>query len=95
MAAIMYARIPLPPKQVNATQANLTRVASMLKYSAIPPHTPQIFLSCVLLYNFLLIAFSSISHVMNRFIFYIPIVCDSIHRINHRIRKLRDIILLM
>ena len=41
---IMYARTPEPPMQANSTQITRTSVGSILKYSAIPPHTPQIFL---------------------------------------------------
>lgn len=42
IAAIIYAQNPAPPKQVRITQASRTRVGSISKYSAMPPHTPQI-----------------------------------------------------
>jgi hypothetical protein len=41
MAAMMYAQIPAPPKQVRMTHARRTSVGSMSKYSAMPPHTPH------------------------------------------------------
>ena len=40
--AMMYARIPDPPIKEKITHASLTSVGSMLKYSPIPPQTPQI-----------------------------------------------------
>ena len=50
-AAMMYARIPLPPKAQNSTQASRTNVGSMPKYSAIPPQTPSIILCWLDLYS--------------------------------------------
>ena len=44
MAARMYAKIPLPPRAQNSTQARRTTVGSMPKYYAIPPQTPPIIL---------------------------------------------------
>lgn len=41
IAAMIYAQIPAPPKQVRITHARRTNVGSISKYSAIPPHTPQ------------------------------------------------------
>ena len=41
MAAMMYAQIPAPPKQVRIIHASRTSVGSISKYSAIPPHTPH------------------------------------------------------
>ncbi len=52
-AAMIYASRPLPPSAQNTTQPRRTSVESMLKYSAMPPHTPAIFLSVLLLYSFL------------------------------------------
>ena len=40
--AMMYVRIPDPPIKEKITHASLTNVGSMLKYSPIPPQTPQI-----------------------------------------------------
>ena len=42
MAQRKYARIPAPQKQLKITHIIRISVGSMLKYSAIPPHTPQI-----------------------------------------------------
>src|SRR5215831_9329426 len=36
----MYASRPGPPSTANTTNSTRTSVASMLKYSATPPHTP-------------------------------------------------------
>jgi len=41
IAAMIYAQIHAPPKQVRITHARRTRVGSMSKYSAMPPQTPQ------------------------------------------------------
>ena len=42
MAQRKYARIPAPQKQLKITHIIRISVGSILKYSAIPPHTPQI-----------------------------------------------------
>lgn len=55
IAAIIYAQIPAPPKQVRITHARRTRVGSISKYSAIPPHTPQSIQFTVDLYKRLLL----------------------------------------
>ena len=52
---MMYAKIPVPKKTTSTTQINLTIVESIPKYSAIPPQTPQSFLSTSDLYNFFII----------------------------------------
>ena len=64
-AAAIYARIPDPPKTEKTAKPSLTNVASMPKYSAIPPHTPQIILSVSLLQSFF-ISLSSISIVLHK-----------------------------
>ena len=52
MAAIIYASIP-PPVHPNSTNASRISVGSMLKYSPIPPHTPQSIRCFLDLYNLL------------------------------------------
>ena len=59
IAAIIYAQIPAPPKQVRITQARRTRVGSISKYSAIPPHTPHSIQFTVDLYKRLLLIINS------------------------------------
>ena len=39
-AAMMYARIPLPPAKQNRIQRSLTTVGSTPRYSPIPPQIP-------------------------------------------------------
>src|SRR5699024_5218862 len=39
-AAMIYASIP-PPVHPNSTKSSRIRVGSILKYSPMPPHTPQ------------------------------------------------------
>ena len=48
-----------PPKQVRITQARRTRVGSISKYSAIPPHTPHSIQFTVDLYKRLLLIINS------------------------------------
>ena len=38
MAAIMYAKIPVPAHNTSNNQTNLITTGSILKYSAIPPY---------------------------------------------------------
>ena len=56
-AAIIYAKRPQPAKKSAKTKIKRTTVESMFKYSAIPPQTPQSFLSVFDLYNFFSIVF--------------------------------------
>ena len=44
-AAIRYAKSPVPRHRIEIAQMSLITVESVSKYSAIPPHTPKIFLS--------------------------------------------------
>ena len=53
IAAIIYARIPLPPTQVKTTAPRRTSVGSILKYSAMPAQTPSIILFLLDLNNLL------------------------------------------
>ena len=45
----------MPKQSINNTHISLTIVESMPRYSAIPPHTPHIFLSVCDLYNFFIL----------------------------------------
>lgn len=54
--AMKYATIPVPQEQrVKNAQSNLIIVESILKYTPMPPHTPDNILSLDDLYNFLFI----------------------------------------
>ena len=60
MAAMIYARTPLPPSTQNSTQPTRTSAGSMPKYSAMPPQTPSTILFSSDLYSLLLISLSSL-----------------------------------
>lgn len=59
IAAMIYAKSPVPQEQrLKKAQSNLIIVESILKYTPIPPQTPQNILSLDDLYSFLLISTS-------------------------------------
>ena len=56
IAATIYARIPVPAQNTSRSHINLTIVGSILKYSAIPPHTPHNFLSSLFFNLFIVLS---------------------------------------
>ena len=66
IAAIIYAMIPLPPNAQNSTHPKRISVGSILRYSAIPPHTPSNILFTFDLYN----RFSIITITSSLLIYY-------------------------
>ena len=56
IAAMIYASIP-PPVHPNSTKSSRIRVGAILKYSPMPPHTPQSILFILERYNLLSVIF--------------------------------------